>query len=100
MVKLYPSKNRWYKEIRKKLFEILGSSCVKCGFSDIKALQIDHINGGGSQDRIKHGSRIYIYRFYVENPEKAKQELQILCANCNWIKRTENKEDHKSIVVS
>ena len=27
------------------------NKCLKCGFSDRRALQIDHINGGGIKER-------------------------------------------------
>ncbi len=29
----------------------MGNKCVKCGFSDPRALQIDHINGDGMDNR-------------------------------------------------
>src|SRR5690242_5812608 len=35
-----------HRENRILAMEILGSSCKRCGFSDIRALQVDHINGG------------------------------------------------------
>lgn len=61
-----------------------GGKCVKCGFDDPRALQIDHINGGGGQAN-KYMSLPWQL---VVSPEK----FQILCANCNWIKRYENNE--------
>lgn len=60
------------------------AKCVKCGFDDIRALTIDHINGGGSKHRkiMKHAP---IYPWLVSHgyPEG----YQTLCANCNLIKR-------------
>src|SRR3990167_6944100 len=60
--------------------------CKKCGFSDIRALQIDHIDGGGSKhhkelDRSKSGR---LYKWIIKN--NFPSGFQILCANCNWIK--------------
>lgn len=78
---------------RNRLFDILGGPrCAKCGFSDLRALQFDHINGGGVKDakRIGYGSKLVFY--YIHHIEEAKSTLQVLCANCNWIKRDENKE--------
>ena len=86
-------------EKQKKKTEIhtaLGSVCVKCGFSDSRALQIDHINGGGYTER----------KLYPTNPKKYysdilksiknnEEKYQLLCANCNWIKRFENNETRK-----
>ena len=92
---LYLKKNpekRYSTTIRIKLLLLLGDKCVRCGFSDVRALQIDHINGGGKQEMKKFGTNIVMYQYYVKNPEEAKQKLQILCANCNWIKRYENQE--------
>lgn len=81
-------------QINKRLeaINILGNNkCIKCGFSDIRALQIDHINSDGHNERkIKE---IYsLYNEIIKNPEESKIKYQILCANCNWIKRYENSE--------
>lgn len=72
---------------RMESLEILGAKCVRCGFTDVRALQIDHINGGGSVEL--KGSCTHRQLLLIrKNPEK----YQILCANCNWIKRSENHE--------
>src|SRR5262245_2380798 len=40
------------KNRREKIFALLGGAvCVGCGFTDQRALQIDHIDGGGHQHR-------------------------------------------------
>ena len=78
--------------LREKLFNILGHICIRWGFSDKRALQFDHKNGGGIKDVKKFNGNYEMYRYYKNNPEIAKKELQVLCANCNWIKRAENKE--------
>lgn len=72
-----------YTETRHKIIQQLGGKC-SCGFSDPRALQIDHINGGGHDDRRRFGGRWRIYyEFISENPTL----FQVLCANCNAIKR-------------
>lgn len=76
---------------RMEVVKKLGSVCVKCGFSDIRALQIDHINGGGSKER-KNNSNSGSYYYKILNNKNLFKEYQLLCANCNWIKRYENKE--------
>lgn len=74
---------------RQRVFEILGSACVRCGFSDPRALQVDHRNGGGAEERRKvHGSP-GVYRRILAGHAA---DYQILCANCNWIKRYEREE--------
>ena len=77
---------------RTEIINILGGECIKCKFSDIRALQIDHIDGGGHIQQKQMGGRYYVYKYYLENKDLIKNELQLLCANCNWIKREENKE--------
>lgn len=81
-------------KIKTEIFSALGNKC-SCGFSDIRALQIDHIKGGGGKERSivgKGNLYLYIRRIMLKNPEKFKNKYQILCANCNWIKRYTNNE--------
>lgn len=86
------------KELRDRLFDVLGSHvCVRCGFSDKRALQFDHINGGGRKE-IQNLDRKTFYMKYISSPELARKTLQVLCSNCNWIKVIENKE-RKSIYI-
>lgn len=77
------------QKYRRELLKLLGNKCIKCGFSDSRALQFDHINDDGHADRKLLKSADGILCYYYKNPEIAKQKLQILCANCNWIKRFE-----------
>lgn len=92
-------RKQYQKDISNRIFEILGNRCsnplcrVPGGMDDRRCLQVDHINGGGNKERERRfGNRIMMLKYYVENPEEAKAKLQILCANCNWIKRHENNE--------
>ena len=78
-----------------KLYNILGGKkCNMCGFTDHRALCFDHINGGGRRDVEKCGGHRMMVTKYVNDPEMARNELQILCHNCNWIKKDLNKEHH------
>ena len=78
---------------RKKLLEIIGKKCVSCGYkNNTLALQLDHKNGDGKIDRKRFASNSTMYRYYLNNIEEAKIKLQTLCANCNMIKRFENRE--------
>lgn len=61
--------------------------CNCCGFSDERALQIDHINGNGHKEREEFGY-VGLQKRVLANPK----EYQLLCANCNWIKRAEEGE--------
>ena len=54
------------------------------------SLVIDHVNGDGYEQRKQSPTKRMYY--YLNNPERIKIELQILCANCNWIKAHERRE--------
>lgn len=65
--------------------------CVKCGFSDIRALSIDHILGGGGYHRKSNtiiGTNFYRWLKLNNYPEG----YQVLCMNCQFIKRYNNME--------
>lgn len=82
-----------YGKIRQKIFEMYGQKCNKCGFSDVRALQLDHIYGDGHLDRKMFGGGASTKtRLRIVNGISDRRRYQILCANCNWIKRFENKE--------
>lgn len=68
--------------------------CCKCGFSDFRALAIDHINNDGAEER-KSGLRSNnLCRYILKlSDEKARKRYQVLCANCNWIKRVEQRRE-------
>jgi hypothetical protein len=87
---------KYNEERRAKLFAILGGAkCAVCGFLDVRALQIDHIKGKGLQDARRFSSRDSLSSYYLNHPEEAKEKLQVLCANCNWIKRAVKNEQFK-----
>jgi hypothetical protein len=70
-------------------------SCVHCGFSDARALSIDHINGGGTKHRIEvlgaNRGGTKFYEWLIRNTYPTG--FQVLCMNCQFIKKSENKED-------
>ena len=85
------NKEYWHR-IRNDALDLLGGKCIKCGYSDKRALQFDHINGGGTKDMKSHKSSYAYYKKVYESIRSGEQKFQILCANCNWIKRYENDE--------
>ena len=67
--------------------------CAHCGIGDFRVLQVDHINAGGQEDRRRLGGYDSMLKHIMELPiEEAKKEYQVLCANCNIIKRFEKRE--------
>ena len=77
---------------RNAILEALGGKCSKCGFQDKRALQIDHINGDGARERkigeYKGGFEKHVLQSFL----RGDNVYQLLCANCNWIKRFEKNE--------
>ena len=82
---------RSYHKLRNSVIESLGGVCSRCGFSDSRALQIDHINGGGTKELRSKSPSEFLHRVL----EIGDVEYQLLCANCNWIKRSERGEIRK-----
>ena len=57
--------------------------CTCCGETQIKFLEIDHINGGGNEHRkTMEGTNIYLWLKKNNYPEG----FQVLCSNCNMAK--------------
>ena len=62
--------------------------CKHCGINDIRVLAIDHINGGGKIERDFFNGESKYYKHIAANPAA----YQLLCHNCNYLKRINNKE--------
>lgn len=96
--KCYNARRQNYPhQIRMEIFNLLGDKCVHCGFSDWRALQIDHVNGGGTKERRNTRTHFsnnlyYYYKHVLEQIKGGSKDYQLLCSNCNWIKRWENRE--------
>lgn len=60
--------------------------CACCGETEPKFLSIDHINGGGLQERMANGGR-GATGFYLSLKRRGYPEgYQVLCHNCNQAK--------------
>jgi hypothetical protein len=80
------------------LIALLGGKCIDTYnlhlpndpfLTDIRSLQFDHKSGHGNKER--HMSRAFYY-YYTKHQYEFKLWFQLLCANCNWIKRNINGE--------
>jgi len=74
---------------RERAILAFGGKCCKCGFSDSRALQFDHVNGGGCAEVKKQAMKP---SYYLQILAAEEGKFQLLCANCNWIKRHESGE--------
>lgn len=88
----YRRENPAWKRLRERKLKAIqqyGGKCSRCGFEDWRALQFDHISDDGTRDRLRaRDSAFGYYDYIMTNTAK----FQLLCGNCNWIKRFENNE--------
>jgi hypothetical protein len=93
-----------HRILRKLVIDKLGGKCSNpfCGWIneddskgciDVRCLQIDHKRGDGVKDRKACGTTSTFLRKVLKDNNDS---YQLLCSNCNWIKRVENKEYMKS----
>jgi hypothetical protein len=83
--------------VRQHVLRALGNQCVRCGFTDWRTLQIDHVNGGGRRDRERWSNTHEYLNAVLAAPPGI---YQLLCANCNWIKKYERAEHAWSQIVA
>ena len=85
---------KWNLKAKKEVLTRYGKdkcACVKCGFSDMRALSLDHIANDGAEKRrtnkhIRYGGiSLYIWL----RKEGYPRGYQTLCMNCQMIKRDE-----------
>lgn len=69
--------------------------CVNCGFTDIRALSIDHKNGSGNTHRREIKKWLYLWLRQQGFPP----EYQTLCMNCQMIKAVEQNERSRSYIA-
>lgn len=82
-----------YKKLRDEILDELGGVCVQCGFTDRRALHIDHVFADGYDDRVENRKKKGP-KAYLQNIQKnlGTGRYQLLCANCNRIKQVANEE--------
>lgn len=85
------------RALRFKAVRVLGGKCKRCGNRDYRVLQIDHIDGGGAEERRSFGVNYFKAIPLRVLDERTRPNYQLLCANCNWIKRVERQEWRKRV---
>jgi hypothetical protein len=84
--KALASRTRWHRRMRGELMAFLGGRCVTCGFDNPLALHVDHINDDGHlEGRNRYLGKVF--KLMKTDRDEVRRRYQILCANCNEIKR-------------
>lgn len=78
---IYERANRYWKR-KISLINDLGGECVHCGNSDIRVLDIDHID---PSKKMQPGQGRYSWSHRFKDWEKNIGNLRILCSNCHRI---------------
>ena len=66
--------------------------CVRCGFDDIRALSIDHINGRPANFATQIRKGVKTEAAISLKKQGFPPGYQTLCMNCQWIKRNTKGE--------
>jgi hypothetical protein len=70
------------KNLKLRVYDYLGGAiCVRCGCTDSRILEINHIYGGGAKEIKRLGSGSQIQRSILK--DKRKDEFEVLCRVCN-----------------
>jgi hypothetical protein len=94
-----PNEDR-VRSTRKQVIFLLGGKCAVCGFSDERALQVDHVNNDGfiHRRRLESGGKTNLQNVTYQYLKMALTQIvtgiktiQLLCANCNAIKHYEHR---------
>ena len=75
--------NNYKRRLRDKIITRYGGKCAQCGFTDYRALHLDHINNDGAEERKVLSNYQIMLKMLKED---LSGRYQILCANCNIIK--------------
>ena len=83
---------------RLKILEKYGNVCICCGETEIKFLQVDHVNNDGHDHRKEIGvTAEALYRW--AEAKGFPPTLQVLCANCHAAKSFHGTCPHEEIDV-
>jgi hypothetical protein len=73
------------KQIRDEIMFLLGGKCVRCGITDYRVLQIDHVHNNGKEERKSNSDR-KLLKIILNKIKNGSVDYQLLCANDHVIK--------------
>jgi len=71
------------RRIKKLLMEFYGGKCACCEEERLEFLTINHKNGDGKRDRKMIGNKFYDYLYKLYRNGEKREDLEVLCWNCN-----------------
>lgn len=83
----------WNLKKKSEIYQKYGGKCVCCGETNPAFFTIDHVNGGGNQERREYKSQTW--KLVIKNGYSDK--YQILCYNCNNAKYKFGKCPHENV---
>jgi len=93
-IKKQQRENNTCIRIRKEIIQLLGGQCSNIfnfphpdWCNNPECLQIDHINNNGHKERKSFKNTYRHYEYILKQIKTGSKDYQLLCANCNWIKR-------------
>lgn len=66
-------------------------ACSQCGYANLDALSLDHVNNDGTPHRKAIGGGYNIY--WDLKRRDYPPGFQVLCMNCNWLKEVKRRHD-------
>ena len=74
--------------VKAEALEAYGAVCVCCGNTYEPHLTLDHVDGGGHQERM---ARAGTPTWRIAKQEGFPDRFQVMCFNCNWAKHREGE---------
>lgn len=90
---------KWREELKIDVLTHYGNgkcACVGCGESRSACLSIDHIDGGGNQQR-KRGERAGYHLYLLLKRNGFPRGYQTLCMNCQFVKVVLDKSHEREM---
>ena len=80
------------RRLRETVLSKYGGHCTCCDEAELAFLQVDHVNDDGTAERRGYTGQKF-YRMLRDGP--LREDLQVLCANCNQAKRRDGGCPHQ-----
>lgn len=72
----HKSSKEHYQRLKLRVFEMLGGAkCVYCGCTDIRMLEVNHINGGGERNKREQKRNTRIAPFTMQLHQENEKQM-------------------------